>query len=173
MKRQKLFVMCGCPGSGKTTYAKQYLLEKSNTIYVSRDEIRFSLVDEKDKYFAKEKMVYKTFLKRINEGLKNGYNVIADATHLNHFSRLKLFNQLAYNPLDVETVIVFLDTPLEVCKERNEKRAGTRAYVPFSALYDMYNNIERPYFDEYYKIDTIYFVSPTYTITARRDEKEE
>lgn len=41
--KNKLYIMCGCPGSGKTTYAKKYLIN-DNTVYVSRDDIRFSLL---------------------------------------------------------------------------------------------------------------------------------
>lgn len=172
MKKQKLYIMCGCPGSGKSTYAKEHLMD-NRTIYVSRDEIRFSIVDEKEKYFSKEATVYKIFVTNINEALKRGYNVIADATHLNHKSRMKLFNKLAYSPYDVDTTIVFLNTPLEVCQERNLLRKGTRAYVPEDQIYQMYNNLERPFFDEYYKIDNIYIVYPRNTMKLNRQECEE
>lgn len=171
MKKQKLYIMCGCPGAGKTTYAKENLVN-SRTIYVSRDEIRFSIVAEDESYFSKEATVYKIFITNINEALKRGYDVVADATHLNHKSRMKLFNKLAYSPFNVETTIVFLCTPVEECIERNKLRLGTRAYVPEDKIFQMYENLERPFFNEYPKIDNIYIVYPRYTMKLNREECE-
>ena len=85
--KNKLYIMCGIPGSGKSTYAKTYL---TNTLYVSRDEIRFKLVKEDEDYFSKENEVFDTFIAKINEGLRQSLDVVADATHLNSKSRLKL-----------------------------------------------------------------------------------
>ena len=56
-----LFIMMGVPGSGKTTLAKKLVEDKPNTIRVSRDDIRFSLLEKGDEYFAKEDKVFKTF----------------------------------------------------------------------------------------------------------------
>ena len=39
-----LVLMMGLPGAGKSTWAKTSMGD--NDIYISRDEIRFSLVDE-------------------------------------------------------------------------------------------------------------------------------
>lgn len=44
-----LILMCGVPGSGKSTWAKQHL--KPSDVYISRDEIRFSLVAENGRIF--------------------------------------------------------------------------------------------------------------------------
>lgn len=54
-----LYVMIGIPGSGKSTWAKANKKEKD--IYVSRDEVRFSLLQDGDEYFSKEKEVLKEF----------------------------------------------------------------------------------------------------------------
>ena len=52
---KKLYVMCGGPGSGKSTWIKKNLPTfKGYTKVVSRDEIRFSLVKEGEEYFSKE-----------------------------------------------------------------------------------------------------------------------
>lgn len=42
-----LFIMMGVPGSGKTTLAKKLVEDKPNTIRVSRDDIRFSLLEKR------------------------------------------------------------------------------------------------------------------------------
>ena len=87
----KLYIMSGCPGSGKTTYAKKHF---PNAKYVSRDEIRFSMVSENEAYFGKEEEVFNKFIEEINTGLRDSLDVVADATHLNVYSRLKLLSNL-------------------------------------------------------------------------------
>ena len=52
----KLYLMAEAPGSGKTYWATHHLTE--NDKYISRDEIRFSMLEDKDDYFAREKMKY-------------------------------------------------------------------------------------------------------------------
>ena len=47
--------MVGCPGSGKSTWAKKHL---PDTYYVSRDEVRFSLLQDGEDYFSHEKEVF-------------------------------------------------------------------------------------------------------------------
>lgn len=146
----KLYLMCGIPGSGKSTFAKNSLMNE-HTIYVSRDEIRFSVVKPEEEYFSKENLVFKIFVDKINEGLSNGYDVIADATHLNRRSRCKLLSRIKSNI----TVAVIMRTPVEECLKRNENRKGTRSYVPREVIRRMYEQFEEPtsyekekYFDE-------------------------
>ena len=55
--KKHLYLMMGVAGSGKSTYAKNIL--KDGDIYISRDEIRYSLLTEEDDYFAKENEVIK------------------------------------------------------------------------------------------------------------------
>ena len=123
--------------------------------------IRFSLVDEDKDYFSKEKLVFKIFISNIVDYLKNGYNVIADATHLNPTSREKLFNAI-WEKIDlskVKVVGVVMRAPLNVCKIRNEQRKGTRSYVPTYALTNMFNAFKVPTYKEYNHIfDEIYIV---------------
>ena len=64
----------------------------------------------------------------IDTGLKNGYNVYADATHLNTASRNKLLNSITEKPTSIEAIV--LKVPLETCLERNRLRKGTRGFVP-------------------------------------------
>ena len=49
---KELVLMMGVPGSGKSTYAHNII--KTGDIYISRDEIRYSMLAEDDDYFAKE-----------------------------------------------------------------------------------------------------------------------
>lgn len=51
-----LYILCGPSGCGKTTWARNFIKEHRDIRYVSRDEIRFELVDPNESYFrAKRK----------------------------------------------------------------------------------------------------------------------
>lgn len=166
MRKNKLYIMIGIPGSGKSTYAK-YAIMNENTIYISRDDIRFSFLSDTDNYFAKEKQVYKEFIKQINDNLKEDYNVIADATHLNRKSRNALFHNLHIDRTKVTVIGVYINTPLEICLERNETRKGGRTFVPPHEIHNMYLRMEPPTYNE--SFDYIYtFNGETINLLERR-----
>lgn len=153
----KLRLLMGAPGSGKSTFIKNHLALTDK--YVSRDEIRFSMVSETEEYFSKEKEVFKEYVKRINEGLQN-YDVFADATHITVASRNKLLRAITTKPTSIE--VIWIKTPLDMALERNEMRKGTRAYVPVSAIRRMYHQTEKPEFEEGFS--KIYIVEPNQKI---------
>lgn len=139
-----LYVMIGLPGSGKSTIAQKVKNTLRETIIVSRDNVRFSMINKEDQYFAKEKEVFKAYINKINQYLSEGYNVIADATHLNAASRNKLLKNVhGYNGL----IAVVADTPIENCLKRNSKRSG-REKVPDEVIKNMEDNFYKPSFKE-------------------------
>lgn len=139
--KKHLYLMVGVPGSGKSTYAKNIL--KDGDIYISRDEIRYSLLTEEDDYFAKENEVIKTFIDNIDKSLvMEEYcgDVYADATHLSPKSRAQVLNQLKNKD---KVSVIYLDIPLNLILERNAQRKG-RALVPENVVRRMYNSIILP-----------------------------
>lgn len=136
----RLFIMCGLPASGKSTFVQQFI--KNNDIrYVSRDEIRFSMLKEDEKYFSREKEVFCKFASTIAQTLINGFDVIADATHLNRISRDKLIRAIDQYTTEYTITYIVLETSLETCMKRNALREG-RAHVPDSIMKSMAENWE-------------------------------
>jgi len=146
-----LYIMCGAPASGKTWFAKNKLMKDSNWDYISRDEVRFSMIKDSEEYFSHETAVFNAFVEKIAVALVWGSgNVIADATHLNWGSRRKLLQALvAYYPIETLDIIpVVIDAKLEDVFERNKLRNG-RARVPEETIRRMYRNISDPMKDPY------------------------
>ena len=97
MKNKRLFLLCGCPGSGKSTWARQRVATYGG-YHISRDAIRFEILNERGgDYFDYEKEVIRTFVARINELLDNDeqcIDIYVDATHLTENSRNQIMRQL-------------------------------------------------------------------------------
>lgn len=124
---------------------------KSHDKYISRDEVRFSFLKDGDDYFAKEKEAFAEFISQINNAIEENYKCIyIDATHLNPSSRAKVINKLQGN---VEKIgVIYLDTPLDICLERNSTRTG-RQLVPEKSIREMYDCLSIPTAEEN-RIDT-------------------
>ena len=150
---RELRILCGAPGSGKSTWAKEEARRLDadcwSTAIISRDKIRFRLLDENptDDYFAYEKQVFKEFVDEINECLYLGIDYIfADATHISYNSRAKLLRQLKIDP-DITIRFDVFDLPLEVVLYRNSLREG-RECVPVNAVKSMVAAFKAPTFLE-------------------------
>lgn len=145
MKPKNLFLMCGRPGSGKSTYVAAHA--QANDMVVSRDAIRFSLLKAEEDYFSHEDEVVEIFFDTIGQALTNPSidNIYVDATHLTRKSRNGVLSKL--NLSNENVICVCFDIPLRVAMERNEMREG-RALVPRSVMRRMDISFERPTLDE-------------------------
>jgi predicted kinase len=158
---KRLIMMSGIPGSGKSTYANELYEHPTAGIdkWVSRDQIRFSLLEDGEDYFHKEKQVYDTFVSEIKKALDNGQTVIADATHINEASRTKLLRALGTSLKDCCVEIIFFKVPVQKALQRNENRINTRFYVPEQVIRRMAMQITVPTFEEGF--DIIHIIDDT------------
>lgn len=158
MKQHILYLMCGCPGSGKSTWAAKNV--GPGDVIISRDQIRFDMLNDGEAYFCKENAVFKEFVRMIQDNLNNDRvrNVFCDATHITKASRDKLLNALDLS--NVEQVIVIVVRPsLTETLRRNDERDGL-ARVPRSVVRRMWMQFERPEEDEGRVFDTYYAEVP-------------
>ena len=85
MNRPELILLVGIPGSGKTTYSKEYIERSPNTFHLSSDAIRKELYGDEN-IQGNPGEVFALMQKRAVEALNNGYDVIATRdTHYENY----------------------------------------------------------------------------------------
>ena len=154
-----LYMLCGPSGAGKSTWAKKFIEDHfdEDIRYVSRDEIRYSIIKDHEDYFSHEKEVFRKFVGTIGETLIDGFDVIADATHLNQFSRRKVTQALDMRKIDYQIVYVVFKVDVETCIERNANRNG-RANVPDTVIRNMCRDFHEPSVNEDERVIEVYYV---------------
>ena len=137
----KLIICRGIPASGKTFWAKQWVLEDpEHRVRINQDDIRLML----GKYWvpSREKLVQEIQFDAIIEALNREFDVVIDNTNLNKkvldgFDRLiKTFENYEIEYKD------FFDTPLSVCIERDKNRD---LQVTEKVIRSFYNNYKDKY----------------------------
>ena len=111
--------------------------------HISRDQIRFALLNDTDEYFEVEDKVRKFYFQQIEKITNDKYNddcIFIDATHLNPKSRKITLQHIAPN---TRTIALYFNVPIEIALERNKRRTG-RALVPESVIYRMSEQLVKP-----------------------------
>ena len=147
--------MSGPPASGKSSWVREHLARGSE--WISRDNVRFSIIKDDEDYFAHEDEVFDTFINYINQTLEDPDidTIYIDATHLNRRSRHKTLSRVHKQNISELNCVCFT-TPLDICIARNHLRQG-RAKVPQSAIENMFKACAAPTaaegFDHVYAVD--------------------
>lgn len=85
-----MYILCGLPGSGKTTWAKGKIESSTDTIYVNRDDFRNSLFCGKYTFNKNiEPVIKATVEEMVSQALLNDVSVIIDETNLTEEKRRK------------------------------------------------------------------------------------
>lgn len=121
MKKPKLIVMVGLPGSGKSTYAKELIKKGRADIILSSDAIREELTGDESNQTVNDK-VFKLLYQRMNDYLAEGKSVVVDATNTTLKSRLRIMSECRV--LCSKEAIVVNPTVLE-CYKRDSSRDRT------------------------------------------------
>lgn len=119
MKERKVRVLIGLPGSGKSTWALEWIKKNSDWVRVNRDDFRFMLKDAPVLEFKVENMITKLVMDSVKTALMSGYNVILDNTHC----RLRYINDVVSELGEMADIeFQYFDVPAEVCIKRDQAR---------------------------------------------------
>jgi len=153
MNKNKIYVLVGLPGIGKSTWLNEFLNENPNFTVASSD----NYIEEKckqdgityDEGFSKYiKEADKNYKKDLITLLENGQDIIVDRTNLSDKSRAKILNRV---PEGYTKTIVMFDISEEEHNKRLNERSGKT--LPDKVLQSMKDNYVEPSFNE--KIDAI------------------
>lgn len=115
----KLIILAGTSLTGKTTWAKQYLLENKRAYYVSRDTERESCFGQYRMGTGKEESIITNIINsKISELLKLG-DVLIDNTHLKDSFIQEIYNRFPNTDISVK---YFNPPKKEELIKRNQKR---------------------------------------------------
>ena len=150
METKKIILTRGIQGSGKTTFAKQWVLEDpEHRVRFNNDDIRNML----GKYWVPSREGVVSALKKefLYSSMNYGYDIVVDNMNLNP-KEGKYFQDLVdswNNPKGIIPTVVraiyeveFKDfkTPLDVCIERDSKRENPIGAGVITSTYNRYKN---------------------------------
>lgn len=116
----KLILTIGLPGSGKSTWAREYAVQRPPAIIVERDAARYLLTgDVRD--HSQEPAVSAYCREQVIEGLCSGLTVLVSDTNLKPRYRNEWMGLAGRCGASVE-IKSFLHVPLETCIERDAAR---------------------------------------------------
>lgn len=143
MKTPVLTIMCGIPRNGKSTWIKS---NKENAVIVSPDEIRKEIFGHQF-YAPANKFVFSIAEAMVSLLLKQGIDVIVDATHLTVQSRLAWLPIVTKYGAEARIVWVYIskykaENLLETIKRNDASLENER--LPTFTLEAMMNSFQYP-----------------------------
>ena len=148
-----LYITVGLPGSGKSTYVKNFIKNK-DIEYLSSDSLR-AVYGKSEEDQTVTPLVFGHIKRKVDEFLKDGKNVLVDATSVNRKERSDYINTAKKYGAKVVAIVFKMDRQGLI--DRNKKRGeeGGRV-VPDWVIDKMLAKFEEPSYDE--GIDVMIYV---------------
>ena len=148
-----LYITVGLPGSGKSTYVKNFIKDK-DIEYLSSDSLR-AVYGKSEEDQTVTPLVFGHIKRKVDEFLKDGKNVLVDATSVNRKERSDYINTAKKYGAKVVAIVFKMDRQGLI--DRNKKRGeqGGRE-VPTFVIDKMLAKFEEPSYDE--GIDVMIYV---------------
>jgi len=130
-----VIILVGLPASGKSTFAKQFILDNPGWVRINKDTLRLE-IGGNDSWYKKEKLVFKRERELIKESIDNGINVVIDNTHLNPktLNDTKDFVESCGGNI---VKVIYFDVKVEEAIRRDKERGS--ASVGAHVIRQMYN----------------------------------
>jgi predicted kinase len=144
----KLIMMVGIPGSGKSTYAEK-IAKQENAVVVSSDKMREELFGDVSEQ-RKNRRLFGEMYKRVSSYLSQGRNVILDSTNLSSSKRSYILRK--FKPY--LKVCYYIEVPLSKAINNNMNR---ERHVPEHVIRRSFDMLQEPAFIEGW--DEIHIIS--------------
>ena len=148
------YILIGAPGSGKSTWGKQFVADNPDVVRLCPDEFRAKFgTGESDQTVSAK--AFAATREGMDTALVAGKDVLIDATNMHHKGR-KDFLAIAKSHNANKIAVVF-EATRETLIERNKKRGleGGRV-VPTDVIVSFLNRYQPPTLEEF---DEIKFIS--------------
>lgn len=130
----KLLILSGLPGSGKSTWAKQFVSDNKDWVRVNRDDLR----NMRGTYWIpkQEDMITHMEDQCVLAAFRNGLNVVLDSTNLNANRNKARYLKYKESFPELTVEYKFIETPIEECIKRDLVRPNS---VGEKVIRDMYS----------------------------------
>jgi predicted kinase len=147
IKHNSLFLCVGLPGSGKSTYAKRFIMDYAeHIVYLSSDELRAKFgTGEEDQSVTPQ--VFNHIKQQVDFLLESGKNVLVDATNINRRNRKDTINIAKKYGAQV-IAFVFVLTHDELIARNAQRGSEGGRIVPIHVIENMRNKYEPPMLEE-------------------------
>ncbi|MBU4210799.1 ATP-binding protein [Patescibacteria group bacterium] len=146
MKKNKLIILMGLPGAGKS-YLSNCLKKKYQAKILSGEDMAVKMFGA-SKCKAKEyKLVYQTIRQLAKGLLKKGFTVVIDGTNLKYTYRKEIYEEIDWK----QTILIYLPIDDKTALGRLEKRGGCDK----KTFYEFKKNLEEPKRKEKAKIKIV------------------
>ena len=138
----RMFLMCGHPGSGKSTYARE-LARKNGFRYLSIDDMYATFNGDPTSHDNKFD-VWMTFFRQIHAAEVAGQDVVVDTNAPTRADRFEFLNWFS----SFEHYLIWIDADEKLCLENNKHRSRV---IPEDQMRNLFKVFEKPSeYDTYY-----------------------
>jgi len=132
----KLLILRGLPASGKSTWAKDFCVANPDWVCVNRDSLR----NMRGKYWIpkQEKLITDWEDMLIETSLKNGVNVVLDATNLNKERNESRVEKLKSQFKNLKVQYKLFNASVEECIRRDMQRSNSVGAKVIKQMYNQY-----------------------------------
>jgi len=121
----KVIILCGLPGSGKSSVSKELIKKEDNAIIICRDDLRSMVCQNYADYkhiAIKESLIKSMAVSCMEAALERDYVVIIDETNITKKMRTYWKNMATCigerKGFEVSFMGIWVNTPIEMCKAR-------------------------------------------------------
>ena len=156
-KPNKIIMTIGVPGSGKSTFAQDFITKNKDFVILSRDQLvennlnksTYNNYNDSFKDEEYQKFITKEFDKEYDDTIKNSKNIIIDMTNLTHKSRNKKLVKIPFDKY-YKIAEVFIRPYNDIMKTNNERKDH---FIFRNTLEGMMTMFRVPLYDEFDEIN--------------------